>query len=95
MERATRSSTSPAPAAIVSATWLSIVSPAPIAAAIPPCAQADVAPSPIGAPVRIVTGRGESFSAQKRPARPPPTMITSSMPPHEDGGKGETVMPLS
>jgi hypothetical protein len=32
-----------------------------------------------GAGGASVTGRGASFSAQNRPARPPPTMTTSSM----------------
>src|SRR5690606_29660659 len=50
-------------------------------------AQAEEAPSPIGAAVRMVTGRGASFSAQNRPARPPPTMTTSSMPFQERGEK--------
>ena len=55
------------------------VSPSPTAAAMPPCAQALEAPSPSGAAEMTVTGRGASFSAQNRPARPPPTMTTSSM----------------
>ena len=50
----------------------------PMAAAMPPCAQAEDAPSPIGAAASMVTGRGARRSAQKRPARPPPRMITSS-----------------
>jgi hypothetical protein len=49
------------------------------AAAMPPCAQALEAPSPSGAAEIRVTGRGASFSAQNRPARPPPTMTTSSV----------------
>ena len=49
------------------------------AAAMPPCAQAVEAPSPSGAAEITVTGRGASFSAQNRPARPPPTMTTSSV----------------
>ena len=37
------------------------------------------APSPSGAAEITVTGRGASFSAQNSPARPPPTMTTSSV----------------
>ena len=80
MARAIFSSTMPAPAEIVSARCFATVSPGLIAAAMPPWAQADEAPSPIGAAARTVTGRGASFSAQNRPARPPPTTTTSSIP---------------
>ena len=66
------SSTRPAPAAIVSAACASGLSPRRHAAAMPPCAQAVEAPSPSGAAAITVTGRGASFSAQNRPARPPP-----------------------
>src|SRR5262245_22663528 len=76
---ATDSSTRPAPAATVSRACASGVSSCVTAAAMPPWAQALEAPSPRGAAVTMVTGRGASFSAQNRPARPPPTMITSSM----------------
>ena len=55
------------------------LSPSATAAAMPPCAQAVDAPSPSGAAEITVTGRGASFSAQNRPARPPPTMTTSSV----------------
>ena len=92
---AMRTSTMPAPAAMVSATWASGVSPSPSAAAMPPCAQAEDAPSPIGAAVTMVTGRGASFSAQNRPASPPPTMTTSSMPPHEAGASVGAVLASS
>ena len=74
---ATASSTSPAPAAIVSRACASGVSPSATAAAMPPCAQALDAPSPSGAAVMMVTGRGASFSAQNRPASPPPMMRMS------------------
>ncbi len=37
---------------------------------MPPWARADEAPSPIGAAVTTVTGRGASFSAQNKPAKP-------------------------
>ncbi len=41
----------------------------PMAAAMPPCAQADEVPKPMGAAASTVTGRGASFSAQNsRPA---------------------------
>src|SRR5665213_2728988 len=76
--RAIFSSTMPAPAAMVSARCFSTVSPGAIAAAMPPCAQADEAPCPIGAAVSTVTGRGARRSAQNKPARPPPTIMTSS-----------------
>ncbi len=46
----------------------------PTAAAMPPCAQVEDAPSPKGAAVRMVTGRGASRSAAKMPAIPPPMM---------------------
>src|SRR4051812_4094041 len=68
----------PAPAAIVSARCFSMESPGATAAAMPPCAHADDAPSPIGAAEITVTGRGASFRAQNSPAKPPPTMTTSS-----------------
>src|ERR1044072_9471976 len=64
---------------MVSRACASGVSPSATAAATPPCAQALDAASPIGAAVTMVTGRGLSFSAQNRPARPPPTMTTSSV----------------
>ena len=83
MSSATLRSTSPAPAATVSATCASMLSPSPTAAAMPPCAHADDAPSPMGAAVITVTGRGASFNAQKSPASPPPTMTTSSTPPQD------------
>src|SRR5215218_191582 len=68
----------PPPTAIVSAACASGVSPSAIAAAMPPCAHADDAPCPSGAAEISVTGRGASLSAQNNPARPPPTMMTSS-----------------
>src|SRR5580765_3131204 len=77
-KRAMPSSTIPAPALMVSARCLSMESPGATAAAIPPCAQAEEAPCPIGAAAITVTGRGASFSAQNSPAKPPPTMTTSS-----------------
>ena len=78
-DRATVSgSTRPAPAAIVSAACGSGLSPSPTAAAMPPCAQADEAPSPSGAAASTATGSGASFSAQNRPARPPPTIRMSA-----------------
>ena len=83
---AMRRSTMPAPAFSVSSTWASGESLSSMAAAIPPCAQTDEAPSPIGEAVTTVTGRGASFSAQKRPASPPPTITTSSAPPQDCGG---------
>ena len=46
---------------------------------MPPCAHAVEAPWPSGAAEITVTGRGASFSAQNSPARPPPTMTTSSV----------------
>ena len=49
ISRAIFPSTMPAPAASVSARCFSIESPGAIAAAMPPCAQADDAPCPIGA----------------------------------------------
>ena len=52
---------------------------------MPPWARADEAPSPIGAAVTTVTGRGASFSAQNNPAKPPPTMTTSSSPSQDSG----------
>src|SRR5690242_12636237 len=76
---ATAASTRPPPAAIVSAACASGLSPTATAAAMPPCAQALDAPSPSGAAVITVTGRGASFSAQNNPARPPPTMTTLSV----------------
>jgi hypothetical protein len=79
ISRAIFSSTVPAPAARVSARCFSTESPGDIAAAMPPCAQAEDAPSPSGAAEISVTGRGASFSAQNSPARPPPTMTTSSV----------------
>src|SRR5437899_6528580 len=77
MSRASFSSTRPAPAATVSRACACGVSPSATAAAMPPCAQALDAPSPIGAAVRIVTGRGASLSPQNRPAMPPPMITTS------------------
>src|SRR5579883_2798441 len=76
---ATSSSTRPAPAAMVSAACASALSLSASAAAMPPCAQADDAPCPSGAAEITVTGRGASFSAQNRPASPPPMMTTSSV----------------
>src|SRR5215472_17737379 len=64
--------------ASASATSSSTIPP-PTATAMPPCAQALEAPWPSGAAEMRVTGRGASFSAQNRPARPPPTMTTSSV----------------
>ncbi len=55
------------------------LSPSATAAAMPPCAHAVEAPWPSGAAEITVTGRGASFSAQNSPARPPPTMTTSSV----------------
>src|SRR5438270_1677298 len=72
------SSTMPPPTATVSAACASGVSPSATAAAMPPCAHADDAPSPSGAAEINVTGRGASLSAQNNPASPPPTMTTSS-----------------
>src|SRR5690348_5455934 len=69
----------PPPTAIVSAACASALSPSATAAAMPPCAQALEAPWPSGAAEMSVTGRGASFSAQNNPARPPPTMTTSSV----------------
>src|SRR6266496_3126473 len=69
----------PAPAAIVSATCFSTESPGAMAAAMPPCAQAEEAPSPIGAAASTVTGRGARRRAANRPASPPPRMMTSSL----------------
>ena len=79
MPSATASSTMPPPTAMVSAACASGLSPSATAAAMPPCAHADDAPCPSGAAEISVTGRGASFSAQNRPARPPPTMTTSSV----------------
>ena len=73
---AAAASTRPAPAATVSAAWLSAESSSPRAAATPPWAQTDEAPSPRGAAVRRVTGDGASFRAQNSPARPPPMTRT-------------------
>ena len=70
IRRAIFSSTMPAPAAMVSARCFSIESPAAMAAAMPPCAQAEDAPSPIGAAASMVTGRGARRSAQNRPGEP-------------------------
>src|SRR6185437_12942971 len=78
-ESAIFSSTMPPPTATVSAACASALSPSATAAAMPPCAQALDAPSPSGAAEISVTGRGASFSAQNNPARPPPTMTTSSV----------------
>src|SRR6516164_3985386 len=85
---ATASSTMPAPAATVSATCFSTESPGAIAAAMPPCAQAEEAPSPIGAAASTVTGRGARRSAVNSPARPPPRMRISSV---SAGAPGRTV----
>ena len=79
MRRTIAASQSPAPATSVSATWLSIESPSPIAAAMPPCAQAEDAPCPSGTGVSTVQGKGASFSAVKSPARPPPMMRMEGM----------------
>jgi hypothetical protein len=46
---------------------------------------------PSGAAVMTVTGRGARLSAQRSPASPPPTMITSSIPPQSEGLKEETI----
>ena len=62
ISRAIFSSTMPAPAAIVSATCFSTESPGAMAAAMPPCAQAEEAPSPIGA-------RGEHGHRPRREAQ--------------------------
>ena len=74
--RAISGSVSPAPAAIVSAACASGVSPSPIAAAMPPCAQVEEAPSPSGFGLSTVTGSGASLSAVNSPARPPPMTST-------------------
>src|ERR1700688_3001168 len=79
MRRAIFPSTMPAPAAIVSATCFSTESPGASAAPMPPGAQAEEAPSPIGAAASTVTGRGARRSAANSPASPPPRMITSSV----------------
>ena len=71
-------STSPAPAAMVSAAWLSGLSPSPSAAAMPPCAQADEQPWLRGAPVSSSTLRGAAARAAVSPARPAPTTSTPS-----------------
>src|SRR5262249_55338916 len=78
--------TIPAPAFSVSSTCAAGESSSSIAAAMPPRASTEEAPSPSGEAVTTVTGRGASFSAQNRPASPPPTMTTSSTPPHDCGG---------
>src|ERR1700759_820222 len=76
---ATPLSTMPPPTAMVSAACAPALSPSATAAAMPPCAQALEAPWPSGAAEMSVTGRGARFSAQNNPARPPPTMTTSSV----------------
>ncbi len=76
-ESAIASSTTPAPAATVSAACNSGLSPSLTAAATPPCAQTEDEPSPIGAAASTVTGNGASFRAQNRPASPPPTIRMS------------------
>ena len=77
MPKVIASSTMPAPAMTVSDVCFSGVSPSPIAAAMPPGAQAEEAPSPIGEVASTVTGCGASLSAQNSPARPPPMMRIS------------------
>ena len=62
----------PAPAAMVSAAWLCQLSPAPIAAAMPPCAQALDPDVPGRAPASTSAGKGASFNAVNRPAMPAP-----------------------
>src|SRR5689334_5152352 len=62
----------PAPAASVSAAWLSQLSSAPTAAAMPPCAQALEPDVPGWAAASTMAGNGASLSAVKRPARPAP-----------------------
>src|SRR6478672_7739284 len=69
----------PAPAAMVSARCFATESPGAMAAAMPPCAHAEEAPSPIGAAASTVTGRGARRRAANSPASPPPRMITSSV----------------
>src|SRR4051812_43076159 len=67
----------PAPAIIVSSTWLSNVSPGSSTAAMPPCAQA-VEPAEISPLARTATfSPGSSASAEESPAAPEPRMITS------------------
>ncbi len=60
---ATSGSTVPAPARIVSIAWASGLSGAAMAAATPPCAQAELAPSHRGSGEIISTGCGASASA--------------------------------
>ncbi len=69
----------PAPAISVSLACSSGLSLGSTAAATPPCAQAEDEPSPKGAATSRVTGSGASFSAQKSPASPPPTMRMSDL----------------
>src|SRR5208337_3267007 len=59
-----------------------------MAAAIPPCAQVEDAPSPSGFGVRTVTGSGASCRAVKRPAKPPPMTSTRCGPPRRWNFKG-------
>src|SRR6218665_1699143 len=68
----------PAPAISVSTAWAWLLSPAPTAAATPPCAQAEDAPKPSGLGDNTVTGRGASLRAVNRPARPAPTIRAPS-----------------
>src|SRR5690606_37526791 len=68
----------PAPAISVSWAWAWGLSPAPMAAATPPWAQAEEAPVPNGLGERTVTGKGASLRAVNRPASPAPTISAPS-----------------
>ena len=71
------SSTRPSPALIVSSACNAGVSSAPIAAAMPPCAQKLDDPLRVFADAISVTGRWLSFNAVYNPANPAPTTSTS------------------
>ena len=68
-----RASLMPAPARCVSMAWSEGESSAPIAAAMPPCAQSVAAPLPKRRLHNTVTGIGASLSAAIKPAMPAPT----------------------
>ena len=70
---------SPAPAVMVSAAWFCQLSSAPIAAAMPPCAQALEPDTPGRVPASTMAGIGASFSAVKSPAIPAPRITAPSV----------------
>src|SRR5580698_4599444 len=69
----------PAPALIVSAAWWRQSSSLPIAAAMPPCAQADAPEWPGREPASTKAGKGASFSAVNSPAMPAPRIKAPSV----------------